>query len=422
MKIPRFIPPTLRGTLDAIAKRGMIFLACVRRGRLGSTAFIGITGSGAKTTTRHLIEAILRSRLSGVASRLSKNREGELARTILRAKKGHAFCLQEIGAIHPGSLDEMLAVFRPTIGVVTHVSLEHLSSFKTIDAVAQEKEKLIACLPAGGVAILNADDPMVAAMAKQTSARVVFYGLSATASVRAVDVSARWPDRLSFNLEFNNERFPVQTRLCGAHWIHAVLAAIATALQLGLSPAEIIRTLAIVEPVEGRMSPCEIGGVTFIRDDWKSPSWHMPAVLQFLRDARASRRVLVLGHIADDNTKPRRLYADVAREARQVCEQVVMIGRWAMHGLKARAGESDASVVAFETLREAHEYLGHFLRSGDLVMIKAASTADHAERLVFARNSPVTCWRTHCGVITFCNECPKLYAPYDPACDDTSVN
>lgn len=421
MKIPRTIPAPIRGAIDATVKRGLISLARVRRGSLASTAFIGVTGSGAKTTTRHLIESILRSRLSGAASKASNNREGELARTILRTKNGDAFCLQELGAMAPGSLDKILDVFRPTIGVVTHVSLEHLSAYRTVEAVAQEKGKLIASLPADGVAILNADEPLVAAMAKQTTARVVSYGLSPDASVRASGVSARWPDRLSFTLQLNGESFFVQTQLCGAHWTHAALASIATALQLGLTPAEIIRALASIEPVEGRMSVHEIGGVTFIRDDWKSPAWHLPVVIQFLREARASRRILVLGHLGDDVTKPRKLYADTAREARQVCEQVVLTGRWAHHGLKARESDADSSIVAFETTRETYEFLRTFVRPGDFVLIKAASTAQHAERIVFAMESPVTCWRTHCGIMPFCNQCPLLYAPYDPLRDDTPV-
>lgn len=393
------------------AKLVILPLVRARRRRLRGMTVVGVTGSGGKTTTKNLVAAVLATRGPTLATRGSGNRAKSTARLLLRARRGDRFCVQEVAAFAPDTLDEVLWPLEPDVGVVTNVGWDHYVQFRGREGVAREKRKLVEALPESGVAVLNADDPLVRAMAESARARVILYGLSPEAAVRAEDVSSSWPDPLSFVLVHGGERHRVQTRLHGRHWVHAVLAAVATGVAVGVPVSEAVAAVASVEPTPHRLSVVTLdSGVTFVQDDWKAPAWTVPASLEFLGEARAPRRIAVLGQLSDDPTSPRRLYARLAREARAHADVVLLVGRWAHEGLRARAGDDDRSILAFTSALELHRFLESFLAPGDLVLVKATCTTDHAERIVLARTGQVDCWRTDCGLTRVCERCPRLTA------------
>ena len=161
------------------------------------TLFIGVTGSAGKTTTKDLIWAALSSRSLGLKSPGTHNAAQWVPRVVLEVRPDHDFCVMELGATGPASLDRPIALVRPKVAVVTNVGGDHRSSFRTLEATAAEKGKLVAAVPPNGLAVLNADDSLVLAMARRSRARVITFGLGEQADVRAEAVSSVWPDRLS---------------------------------------------------------------------------------------------------------------------------------------------------------------------------------------------------------------------------------
>lgn len=350
-----------------------------------SIRFIGVTGSCGKTTTKFLIEAVLTSRFPGVTTRKGSNRGRGLLLAMSRLRRHHRFCLAELGAFGPGTLDELLTALRPEIGVVTNVGTDHLSSFGNVDAVAREKVKLLDCLPRTGWAVLNGDDPRVRQMADRTGAQVLFYGCGEDNDLTATAVSSRWPERLTFQVNHKGSSLSVQTLLCGEHWVYSVLAALAVGVVMGIPLEDGVEAVAEVAPFSRRMQPFRIGrGITWIRDDWKASSWTVPSAFKFVADARARRRIFALGHVSDDRTKPRRLYPRLAREARQVADHVCLFGKWAQHGLKARDGDDDTSIVAFPSATTLARYLEKTLEPGDLLYVKASGRTDPTIEAAFS--------------------------------------
>jgi UDP-N-acetylmuramyl pentapeptide synthase len=240
-------------------------------------------------------------------------------------------------------------------------------------------------------------------MAARTRARVLTYGLvSPGADVRGEDVSASWPDRLSMTVVSGSERVHVQTRLVGEHVASHVLAALATAMAAGVPLDDAVRSVALVDPIDGRCSVHEAGGVTFIRDDWKAPLWSIPASIRALATARASRRILVLGTISDypGATSPK--YRAVAREAAATVDHVFFVGPM---GARTTIDAPPGRVTAFETLAALNAHLDGYLQPGDLVLLKGSATVDHLQRLVLARDGGVSCWRPACGRTMFWASC-----------------
>src|SRR5918999_130072 len=244
----------------------------------------------------------------------------------------------------------------------------------TVEAIAAEKGKLIAALPPHGTAVLNADDPHVLAMRARCAGRVLTYGLAPEAMVRAEHTSARWPERLSFTVRYAGQAHEVHTQLCGAHWVPCVLAALAVGIALGVPLATAVQAVQAVPPFRRRMEVVQHpDGVTFVRDDYKAPLWSIPAALQFMREARAPRKVVVIGTISDFRGSNSRIYAGVARQALEAADHVIFVGPHARKVLRARRQPGDAALQAFNVVEAACNYLCNLLQPGDLVLLKDSS-------------------------------------------------
>lgn len=390
-------------------------LALLYRPRLRRTIFIGITGSAGKTTTKDLVASILEHHFSrGKKGAGTLNGPDEVARLVLQTRPSDAYCVTEIAVTNDGDLNLQIALFRPTVGVVTNIGGDHVSAYGSLDGIAAEKSKLVKSLPASGIAVLNADDPRVIAMQSQCAGRTITYGMSEHAMLRGDAVQSAWPDRLSFTVTWNGQSVRVQTQLCGNHWVPVVLAALATGVALGV-PLDVAAAAVVdVKPYEGRMSPVELGdGVTFMRDDWKGPFWTIAPTFDFMRQARAARKIIVMGSISDYQGDSTRRYVEIGQLALTVAHCVVFVGPRASASLRAKRDANDP-LFAFPSLRNASTFLQGYLRPGDLVLLKGSTRADHLDRLLLGRTGNVACWRAACGRNHFCDECSFVHVVSDP--------
>ncbi len=383
--------------------------AKIWRKMLSKPTFIAVTGSAGKSTAKELLQGMLSAKLRGKVNPSSFNQLFDVGRTILGTRPKDDFCIMEMSANWPGYLDKPLALFQPTISIVTVVADDGLAAFRSREAVAKEKVKLIEALPDNGIAILNVDDALVAAMASKCKGRVITFGLSEGAEIRAEEISAVWPDRLSITIVRGNERVLIRTQLCGTHWVPSVLAAIAAATAMGLSLQECADGIAKVEPFVARMQPVTTtDNVTFIRDDWKAPVWTLNACFEFMQAARAKRKILVIGTLADYPGSATKEYARVARQVVDLADHVIFVGQWAAAALRVQAPGQRATLRAFSRVRDASDYVNSILLPGDLVLLKGTTKQDHLLRIILARSAPFLCWKDDCKInIYFCDECPQ---------------
>ena len=368
--------------------RAGLAAATVHRRRLRRVTFIGVTGSCGKTTTKELIAAALRSELRGRASPAEGNGLAVVAKTVLRTTNRDRFCVIEVAASQPGVVARTARLIRPRIAVVTHVGTDHRAIYRTLDATAAEKRSLLAAVGERGAGVLNADDPHVLAMAQGFRGGVVTFGRSPGAVLRAEDVRSPWPEPMSFTLRSGERSLPVRTRLHGKHWVSSVLAALGVALAMEVPLERSIEALATVPPTPGRMSPVSYGGVTFVCDYVKAPLWTFDAVFEFLADARATRKIIVIGTISDYPGSSSTKYVAVARRALGVADEVVFAGPHARHALRAKSPSSP--LRAFPTVSEAAEHLRANARAGDLVLLKGSERTDKLRQAVFG--SPASAW------------------------------
>ncbi|WP_214405290.1 UDP-N-acetylmuramoyl-tripeptide--D-alanyl-D-alanine ligase [Pseudonocardia lacus] len=350
---------------------------------LPATAVVGVTGSSGKTTTKDLLAAVLAPLGPTVAPPGSFNNELGLPWTALRAGADTRHLVLEFSARGPGHIAALAAAVPPRIGVVLNVGSAHLGEFGSRAAVARAKGELVEALPADGVAVLNADDPAVAAMAERTAARVVRFGLGTAPGpsplVRAEDVVLD-AGRARFTLVGPTGSAPVALRLVGAHQVSNALAAASVALELGASPDAAAAALSAAEPgSRWRMEVTDRpDGVTVVNDAYNANPESMRAALSALVALAGPRRSwAVLGAMAELGPDAAAAHADTAAAARDLgVDRLVAVGTTAYPGAQRVDDVDDAVALLRAELSE-----------GDVVLVKA-SRAVGLDRLAAALLEP----------------------------------
>ena len=361
-------------------RAALLELGRAARSRL-SARIVGITGSTGKTCTKDLTAAVLRRRFRVVASRASFNNEVGLPLTLLEAEDDTEVIVCEMGSRGPGHIRLLCEVARPHIGVVTNVGVAHMELFGSPEVLHAAKAELPESLPSDGVAVLNADDPVVRDYASRTNGKPVFFGRSEGADVRAERISvSRETGRAMFDLIAPDGSTSVTLSVPGEHMVWNALAAAAVGSALGVSVDEAATGLSDAGVSGGRMEVFQTAdGMTVVNDAYNANPTSMSAALKAARWMAGERRcIAVLGTMAE-------LGPISAEEHRRVGELLVRLGI----DIVVTCGD-EARVIAAGAEREGMERhrihpcadveetiatVRSLARSGDLIVVKASRAA-----------------------------------------------
>jgi UDP-N-acetylmuramoyl-tripeptide--D-alanyl-D-alanine ligase len=378
---PALLVPDVPAALAALAA------AVVRR--LPDLTIAGITGSAGKTTAKDLTAQLVERLGPTVAPRGSLNNEIGHPLTVLRCTADTRYLVSELAARGPGHIAALCAIAPPRLGAVLCVGHAHTGEFGGIEQVAAAKGELPAALPADGVAVLNADDPRVLAMASRTAARVVTFGCAPAArggagaghgpDVRAVGVRPDDLGRAAFTLVTAAGAAPVQLRLHGAHHVTNALAAAALASELGLGLDAIAAGLsAAVARSRWRMEVTQRpDGVTVVNDAYNANPESVRAALAALADMTAGGRrgFAVLGQMTELGEESEGFHEEAGMlAARAGVTGLIVVGDGAapiLTGTKSvPSWQGELLHVADHAAAAAA--LAERLRDGDVVLVKAS--------------------------------------------------
>jgi UDP-N-acetylmuramoyl-tripeptide--D-alanyl-D-alanine ligase len=349
---------------------------------LGELRVVGITGSNGKTTTKNLLREILAAEGPTIAPEGSFNNHVGAPITMLRIDESTRYLVVEMGAGGPGQIAHLVRIARPDIAVVLKVGLAHAGEFGGIDATEAAKSEIVTDLLPGDVAVLNLDDERVARMAQRTAARVVGFGLSRDAEVRAEDVSTTIRGT-SFALLADGIRRQVQLRILGEHHVMNALAALTVARELGVDLDRAVTSLSEVARAERwRMELfTRDDGVVIINDAYNASPDSTAAALKTLaqlgRDEQR-RTVAVLGEMAELGSYAQEEHDRVGRlVVRLDIRQLVVVGDAArhIHAAAGLEGSWDGESILVPDADAAYDVLREQLRPGDIVLVKSSNSA-----------------------------------------------
>ncbi|OGL98673.1 hypothetical protein A2318_02165 [Candidatus Uhrbacteria bacterium RIFOXYB2_FULL_45_11] len=388
-----------------LAKKARAFL------RKHHPIIIGVTGSVGKTSTRHAIAIILSAKFSVVTSQENYNNELGLPLSILEAtsagknlfgwlkilfsspKKAAEVYVLEYGIDHPGDMDALVAIAKPSIAVMTALSPVHVEFFPSMRELGEEKAKLLAAISSDGLVVLNADDANVIGLGVHAIAPVQTYGFKETADVRAADYAIQTRSDFSFqpgeqfselhvNVKCDEETFAIQLmNQLGKSAVSSVLAAIAVAKHLGLSTNQIISKLPELKNEPGRMNPIPgIKGSLILDSTYNAAPASMMSALAILSEfepANEAKRIAVLGHMAELGAQTESEHRMVGMRAAEVCDRLVTVGETAHHIRHAaiEAGMPEEHTEEFANPVDAGRWLDREIKKGDIVLVKGSQSA-----------------------------------------------
>ncbi|GMA40048.1 UDP-N-acetylmuramoyl-tripeptide--D-alanyl-D-alanine ligase [Mobilicoccus caccae] len=343
---------------------------------------VGVTGSSGKTTTKDLLAHVLSGHAETVANVGSLNSEVGVPLTVCRVTPSTRILVLEMGARGIGHVDYLTGMATPRIGIVLNVGSAHLGEFGSREVIATAKAELVEALPTGGLAVLNADDDLVRGMAGATSARVMLTGRAADADVRATDVTLAGSGAPSFTLHAAGESWPVRMSLLGEHQVDNALAVVAAALEVGMTPPQIVERLeSATTASRWRMERHDrTDGVVVVNDAYNANPDSMAAALRTLaRMERSGRTVAVLGGMyelgpdsAAEHRRMGRLAADLGVD---VLLAVAPDAAAIADGAADHAPTGPIEVYRADTLDAAQAVLEDVLVAGDVVLLKSSRDA-----------------------------------------------
>ncbi|MDT0435304.1 MULTISPECIES: UDP-N-acetylmuramoyl-tripeptide--D-alanyl-D-alanine ligase [Streptomyces] len=368
--VPAIVVDDVQAALGALARHVVH--------RLGATV-VALTGSAGKTSTKDLIAQVLQRAAPTVWTPGSFNNEIGLPLTALSATDETRFLILEMGARGIGHIRYLTGLTPPKVGLVLNVGTAHIGEFGGREQIAVAKGELVESLPADGTAILNADDPLVRAMASRTQAKVLLFGESAEADVRGENVRLTDSGQPAFRLHTPSGASDVTMRLYGEHHVSNALAAAAVAHELGMSVTEIATALSEAGSLSRwRMEVTERpDGVTIVNDAYNANPESMRAALRALAAMGRGRRTwAVLGKMAELGDEALTEHDAIGRLAVRlnVGKLVAVGGReasWLQLGAYNEGSWGEESVHVSDA-QAAVDLVRSELRPGDVVLVKAS--------------------------------------------------
>jgi|SRR5579884_51564 UDP-N-acetylmuramoyl-tripeptide--D-alanyl-D-alanine ligase len=340
--------------------------------RLWGRPLVGVTGSAGKTTTKEAIAQVLSTKYRVHKSEGNLNNHFGLPLMLLKLEPEHDCAVVEMGMSHAGEITALAKIAQPETGVVTNVGPVHLEFFKDISGIARAKYELIESLPANGTTVLNADDPYVSQFGRDFKGKVVTYGLAPTATIRAENITSRGEEGSSFDVILGGSREHALLPLVGAHNIHNALAAVAVAVEQGITFRQSVSALSQLRPADKRGQVVRIGNIAVINDCYNSNPKALDAMVDALANMPAKRRIVVAGEMLELGPLGEQMHADCGRHmAERKIELVLGVRGLAQHIVNA-ARQAGVRAEFVATPDDAGEWLAREARDGDVVLLKAS--------------------------------------------------
>lgn len=338
---------------------------------------VGITGSFGKTSTKFIVDTILKEKYRVLKTPESYNTPMGISKVInSELTKDYEIFIAEMGARYIGDIKELSKLTNPKIGIITSIGPTHLETFKNIENIMKTKYELIEELPSDGIAIFNYDNEYAKKLADKTFKEKILYGLENTEKldIYATDIEVSELGSTFMLKDKSGEEIKCTTKLLGKHNIYNILAGASVAKALGLTFKEIKRGISKVEPIPHRLNIINPGtGVIVIDDAFNSNPDGAEAALEVLSQFREGRKIIITPGMVELGDKEEEANREFGISIGNVCDYVILVGekrtRPIYDGLK-NSGYNEENIFVVKNLDEATSKLQEIVKSKDIVLFE----------------------------------------------------
>lgn len=349
-------------------------LARFNRNR-GDLTVLAVTGSNGKTSTRVLMSHVISKALATLSTCGNLNNHIGLPLTLLRLSPSHRAAVLEMGMNHAGEIDTLGRICEPDIGIINNVGPAHLEGLGSLENIARAKGELLHTLRAGGTAILNLDDPLVAHLATTVDHTILFFGESPKAMIRAENVASSDAET-TFTLITPSGRIPVTLPTPARVMVSNALAAAAAGVVMGLSLPRIKAGLESFVPAAGRMGIRTLNRELCLVDDTynANPASMVSAIKTLSRMGNDRRTIAVLGDMLELGPRSAALHRDVGQAVgTSRIDRLYVTGRFAADVAEGALKQKMTHDRIFMGSKEAIvEQLNRVLQPKDLILVKGS--------------------------------------------------
>jgi UDP-N-acetylmuramoyl-tripeptide--D-alanyl-D-alanine ligase len=338
------------------------------------TPIIAVTGSNGKTTVKEMLATILERTGPGLKTAGNLNNLIGLPQMLFQLRPEHRWAVLEMGMSEPGEIDRLAAIAAPRVGIVLNALPAHLQSMGTVEAVAAAKGQLLHRISDGGLAVVNADDPRVASLSQNASARRISFGID-RGEVRAREIKPLGLEGQHFLLVTPHGEATVHLRACGRHNVYNALAATAALLEKVDLPV-IAAGLEAFAPYKGRFEIERLGGITLIDDSYNANPASTKAALETLNQiAPPGHRIAVLGDMLELGDHEEEAHQGVGVVAGRNVDRLYLTGElMAKHAAKGAmlVDMPEDTIICCASHTEIAERLRQTITEGDVILIKGS--------------------------------------------------
>ena len=336
--------------------------------------FIAVTGSVGKTTTKDMTAAVLGARFCVQKTEGNINNDICVPLTLLRLEAQHEVCVVELGMDHAGEIDNLARLVEPDMALITNIGDAHIENLGSRENIFKAKCEIFPHLKRDGLAILNGDDPLLAALEGTLAQRTVFVGEGEGLDYTARDLSSDGAGHLFCRVKTPRSQFEANIPALGEHMIYPTLMAAAVGEALGMAPDEIVRGIGAFLPTKMRMNivRCK-GDIVILNDAYNANPQSMRAAAAVLGDAQGRRKVAVVGDMKELGPGSEQFHRAVGGYFAQAgTDRLIAVGdlaRFMAEGARdAGLGQADW----FPTLDAARNALSREVRAGVTILVKAS--------------------------------------------------
>lgn len=356
---------------DTVAALGRLAVYYRQKVMQPETIVVGVTGSNGKTTTKSMIDHVLRRHLPGKASPKSFNNLIGVPLTLLSVEGKDRYVVAELGMNAPGEIGVLAGMARPHVGVITSIGEAHLEGLGSIEGIAREKASLLDHVQRGGLGVVNVDrGEILPHLQGKGSLRMLTVGRNAPASFRI----GRLRGSLSGTAFELDGRYAVELRLPGFHHASNAAATFVVGRWFGISPEDVVASLAGFTAAEGRTRVLTLGTARVVDDSYNANPASVLAAIEVLAGERPGYRAMLLGDMLELGSASDALHEKVVGAvAAAGIETLITVGE-RMNSAVARLRTSARAtrIEGCADLSEAFEVAGGFVASGHTLWIKGS--------------------------------------------------
>ncbi len=334
--------------------------------RINSTLKVAaITGSNGKSTTKQMLRAICQTAGETIANMGNFNNQFGVPFSLLEIQPKHQYGIFELGASHPGDIEEIASLAVPDVAVITNVSAAHLEFFHDLETVYKTKTEIAQCLNFGGTLVYNADDVMLSRLKTQFKGKSISFGFDAGADLQILKTE-------KFAFTYKGEAYVLDLRLERHDKLNAAAAA-AAAIALGVYMDNVKKGLLSYTPMPMRMERLHKEGVEFILDCYNANPASMQNALEILGRETAKPRIAVLGDMKELGETSKEYHRLIARQVLDNgVEYVFLAGNEMKYAYEKLKDAPGIKTFYASTPGEWTKELAAVLQKGGTCLIKAS--------------------------------------------------